>query len=180
MVQSPGRESPSAVRPLPNTKSPFFKSQTLNGTLVPQRTPHDTLTAQPIRQSYIHIPHDLWVEVFRILFLLCELHFFGEGYPGRLLAAHAAHPAEDSTSASAPRPLLLPTLTTFTFKHLSGHHDLFGAIVRTLKGLAMAGTSRRREVHVEFRRRQKNAYLNKTPRLDLATLRKHCEVVVYI
>lgn len=154
------------------------KSQTLNGTLVP-RTQHDTLTAQPIRQLYIHILHDLCVEVFRIFFLLCELHFFGEGYPGRLLAAHAAHPAEESTSASAPRPLLLPTLTTFTSKYLLWHHDLFGAIVRTLKGLAMAGTSRLREVHVEFRRRQNNFYLNMTLRLNLATLRKHCDVVVY-
>ncbi|OJT04007.1 hypothetical protein TRAPUB_5336 [Trametes pubescens] len=138
----------------------------------------------PLRQlsitcDLIRIPHDLWVEVFRTFPSLCELHLSGEGYPGRLLAALAARPEEGSASEPLPPPLILPNLNTFTFKDFSWHRDLFGAIVRTFEGRAVAGASRMREVHVELRGREKNSDLNSMLRLDLATLRQHCDVVVY-
>ncbi|KAL1943553.1 hypothetical protein VTO73DRAFT_3998 [Trametes versicolor] len=127
----------------------------------------------------VRIPHGLWVEVFRTFSFLCELHLRGEGYPGRLLAALAARPAEESASAAVPRPLLLPNLTTFALNYFPWHRELFGAIARTFEGRAKAGASRMREVHVVLRERQKNAYLNSMLLRDIAALREYCDVVVY-
>ncbi|KAL1943500.1 hypothetical protein VTO73DRAFT_3945 [Trametes versicolor] len=130
--------------------------------------------------DFVHIPHDLWVEVFRTFPSISELQFSGKGFPGRLLAAlSAARCTAGSAAETLPSPPNLPNLETFTLTRFPWHRDLFGAIVRTFEGRAMAGASRMREVHVELRGRQQNSYLNKILRGNLAALRKHCDVVVY-
>lgn len=133
-----------------------------------------------IRCNLTRIPQDTWTGVFRTFPALCELHLSGDGCPGSLLAALAVQPANLEGSASEPLPLpKLPNLTVFTLERLPWDVDLIANVMLTLEGRTVAGALRMREVRFELRGRQKDTSLNMMLRLDLARLRKSCDVVVF-
>lgn len=133
-----------------------------------------------IRCDLMRIPQDTWTEIFRTFPALCELLVSGDGCPGQLLAALAVQPADPEGSTSEPLPLpKLPNLTVLTLERLPWDVDLVPNVMLTLEGRAVAGASRMREVRIELRGRRKDKALNTMLRLDLARLRKSCDVVVF-